>query len=364
MHIIEPGLDRIVASVVRLEQLRASLQIEEADAFIIAVPTPFDAEKRPDLSYVQAATLNVAPHLRAGNLVVLESTSPVGTTEQMCEWLAVARPDLTFPHTAGEQSDIQVAYCPERVLPGRIVEELRTNPRVLGGISPACAERARELYRYMVPRELCHLTTARTAELSKLVENAYRDVNIAFANELSLICERLNVPVWDLIQLANKHPRVNILKPGCGVGGHCIAVDPFFIVQRGPEEAQLIRATRLVNTQKTLYVIQQIQTQLQKLSLNQKRLGLFGLTFKPDIDDLRESPALAIADHFSGADGVHLSVIEPHVEQLPACLNKPGVSLHANAESLELDCAVFLVKHSAFLGCSDRFPVILDFAGV
>jgi UDP-N-acetyl-D-mannosaminuronic acid dehydrogenase len=249
VHIVEPDLDMLVQAAVSAGKLRASLEPEPADAFIIAVPTPFKAGNEPNLDYVEQATKMIAPLLKKGNLVILESTSPVGTTEQICTWIGELRPDLVLPEALRDNADIHVAHCPERVLPGSVLRELVDNDRIIGGISAACACAAAELYQNFVKGEL-HLTDARTAELAKLVENAYRDVNIAFANEISLICEKLNINVWDTIELANRHPRVNILKPGPGVGGHCIAIDPWFIVAAAKDLTKVIRAAREVNDSK------------------------------------------------------------------------------------------------------------------
>ncbi len=258
IHIVEPDLDMIVRASVSGGRLRATLKPEESDTFIIAVPTPFSDGHQPDLSYVHKATQAIAPVLRKGNLVVLESTSPVGTTEQICAWIRKLRPDLNMPVSEGEDADVYVAHCPERVLSGRVLRELVDNDRIIGGISPACAEAAEELYRSFVSGEL-HLTNARTAELAKLVENSFRDVNIAFANELSMVCDKLNINVWELISLANKHPRVNILSPGPGVGGHCIAVDPWFIVATAPDCTKVIRAAREVNDSKPGVVVEKVK---------------------------------------------------------------------------------------------------------
>ena len=236
IHIVEPDLDIVVRSVDQTGQLKATTIPETADAFLIAVPTPFKEDHKPDLSYIKAAAKAIAPVLAQGNLVVLESTSPVGTTEKLAGWLAAERPDLSFPQQNNNNADVSIAHCPERVLPGYVLQELVSNDRVIGGMTPQCAEKASQLYKTFVKGE-CLITTARTAELSKLTENAYRDVNIAFANELSLICEKLHINVWEMIELANRHPRVNILQPGPGVGGHCIAVDPWFIVDSAPEQA-------------------------------------------------------------------------------------------------------------------------------
>lgn len=348
IHIVEPDLDAIVHAVVMTGRLRAISVPEEAEAFLLAVPTPVMEGHRPDLSYVKAGAQSVAPMLQVGNLVVLESTSPVGTTELVSQWLADSRPDLTFPHQAGAEADIQIAYCPERVLPGHILRELVQNDRVIGGLTPRCAERAASLYRLFVEGE-CVLTNARTAEMCKLTENAFRDVNIAFANELSVICEKLKINVWELIELANRHPRVDILKPGPGVGGHCIAVDPWFIVHSSPAEARLIRVARETNDAKPTYLVEQILRLGNDVSA--PVIAFFGLTYKADTDDFRESPSLEIVRAVSGAlRDQEILVVEPYIEELASVL-----AGHANVRLVTLEAAleaanivVMLVDHSIF----------------
>jgi len=294
VHIVEPGLELMVKQVVKKGMLVARTSPEEAQAFVIAVPTPFGKDHEPDLSFVRSAARSIAPVLRKGNLVILESTSPVGTTEMVSNLIAAERPDLSFPHQVGEDADIQIAYCPERVLPGKILHELVHNDRVVGGITPHCAERAAQLYR-MFLKGTCFLTKARTAELTKLAENSFRDVNIAFANELSLICEKLGIDVWDVVDLANRHPRVNILQPGPGVGGHCIAVDPWFIVHSAPELSEVIVAARRVNDAKPGHIIAKICEIIAQRP--HTTVACLGLAFKADIDDVRESPALELVSH-------------------------------------------------------------------
>lgn len=354
IHIVEPELDMLVHAAVEAGYLRATTTPEPADAFLIAVPTPFFEGHKPDLSYIQQAAEAIAPVLKPGNLVVLESTSPVGTTEQLAQWLAAARPDLTFPQQQGDDADIQIAYCPERVLPGKVVRELVTNDRVIGGMTDTATQMACQLYRTFVTAELVP-TNARTAELCKLVENSYRDVNIAFANELSIICDKLNINVWELIQLANRHPRVNILQPGPGVGGHCIAVDPWFIVDSAPDEAKLIRQAREINDRKPEWVIKKVKEAVGDLLFEQPdktikdiKIACFGLAFKPDIDDLRESPAMLVAEELADT-GCQLLIVEPHIDQLPACLSSDNVKLtSAEVASNEADVTCILVKHSVF----------------
>lgn len=298
IHIVEPDLDILVKSAVNSGNLCASLVPEEADVFILAVPTPFKngnqiGNKIPDLSYVEAATEAIAPFLNKGNLVILESTSPVGTTERVREVIAEHRPDLLNTELNTQNPDqIFVAHCPERVLPGQILRELVDNDRIIGGIDRPSAEKARDLYKSFCSGQIL-LTNARTAEMAKLVENSFRDVNIAFANELSMICDRLGINVWELIELANRHPRVNILQPGPGVGGHCIAVDPWFIVSAAPEQAQLIRTAREVNDHKPHWVLEKVKAKAERFK--NPVIGCLGLAFKANVDDLRESPSLDIA---------------------------------------------------------------------
>ncbi|HAI04803.1 UDP-N-acetyl-D-mannosaminuronic acid dehydrogenase [Pantoea sp. AN62] len=352
IHIVEPDLDQVVHAAVTRGDLRATTQPEAADAFLIAVPTPFQAEHQPDLRFVQAAAESIAPVLKPGDLVILESTSPVGTTEQMADWLAAARPDLRFPQH-GETPDIYIAYCPERVLPGKVMVELINNDRVIGGMTPACSARASELYRLFLKGE-CVETNARTAEMCKLTENSFRDVNIAFANELSLICADQGINVWELIALANRHPRVNILQPGPGVGGHCIAVDPWFIVAQNPELARLIRTAREVNDAKPQWVLDQVKTAVaDSLTQTGKRateltIACFGLAFKPDIDDLRESPAMGVARLIADWHSGSTWVVEPHIDQIPAALRDKATLVSSEQALAQADILVMLVDHRAF----------------
>lgn len=352
IHIVEPDLDQVVHAAVTRGDLRATTQPEAADAFLIAVPTPFKDEHQPDLRFVKAAAESIAPVLKKGDLVILESTSPVGSTEQMADWLAAARPDLRFPQH-GDTPDIFVAYCPERVLPGQVMVELINNDRVIGGMTPACSARASELYRLFLKGE-CVETNARTAEMCKLTENSFRDVNIAFANELSLICADQGINVWELIALANRHPRVNILQPGPGVGGHCIAVDPWFIVAQNPELARLIRTAREVNDAKPQWVLDQVKTALADcLTQTGKRasditIACFGLAFKPNIDDLRESPAVGVAQKIAEWHSGTTWVVEPHIEQLADALADKAVLVSAGQALEQADILVMLVDHRAF----------------
>ncbi|MFC3393522.1 UDP-N-acetyl-D-mannosamine dehydrogenase [Brenneria rubrifaciens] len=353
IHIVEPDLDTLVNAAVKNGYLQALSRPVAADAFLIAVPTPFKDDHEPDMCYVQAAAESIAPVLKKGDLVVLESTSPVGATEQMAAWLAQARPDLTFPQQAGAAADINIAYCPERVLPGQVMVELIKNDRVIGGMTPACSARASELYKIFLEGE-CVVTNSRTAEMCKLTENSFRDVNIAFANELSLICAEQNINVWELIRLANRHPRVNILQPGPGVGGHCIAVDPWFIVAQNPQQARLIHTARLVNDGKPLWVVDRVKAAVADyLAQTDKRasevtIACFGLAFKPDIDDLRESPAAEITEMIAQWHTGSTLAVEPNVKQLPAAL-AGHVQLADTASALgDADVLVMLVDHRQF----------------
>lgn len=353
LHIVEPGLDAVLRSVVAKGNLRAVTAPEPADAFIVAVPTPFTAGHKPDVSYIKAAAEALAPVLKKGSLVILESTSPVGTTKDLADWLAEARPDLSFPQQAKDNADVQIAYCPERVLPGKVLQELVSNDRVVGGMSAKASEMATELYRIFVKGDIT-VTNAHTAEMCKLTENSFRDVNIAFANELSEICDKLHINVWELITLANRHPRVNILQPGCGVGGHCIAVDPWFIVDTTPQEARLIRMARLVNDHKPEWVVEKVKaaiadvlTRKTEKSMADIVVACLGLAFKPDIDDLRESPAVKLTNMIA-ALGCKVVAVEPNIKKLPRILSD-NVSLVTLAEALSCsDITCLLVGHSEF----------------
>jgi len=358
IHIVEPDLDMVVHAAVTEGFLRATTVPEPADAFLIAVPTPFKNNHDPDLSYIQSAANSIAPVLKRGNLVILESTSPVGATEQLAAWLAEARPDLTFPQTHGEEADVCIAHCPERVLPGHVLRELVQNDRVIGGMTPKCSIAARNLYSIFVEGE-CITTNARTAEMCKLTENSFRDVNIAFANELSMICEKLEINVWELIQLANRHPRVNILQPGCGVGGHCIAVDPWFIVSKTPEQAKLIRAAREINDYKPNWVVEQTKQAVGAFLMthpdkkaSEVTVACFGLAFKPDIDDLRESPALQIVRSLENVHPGELLAVEPNIAELPCSLERATL-VSADVALAKADVVVLLVDHKPFKEIED-----------
>ncbi len=346
VHIEEVDLDELVHRVVSDGHLRAFTTVQPADVFVIAVPTPIRDDHSPDTDYVLKAARNIAPVLEAGNLVILESTSPVGTTDAICALFAELRPDLALPGHSDSAPAINVAYCPERVLPGRILIELVDNDRCIGGITPACAARAAAFYRQFVKGE-CIETTARGAEMVKLVENSFRDVNIAFANELSMVSETMDVDVWEVIRLANRHPRVNILQPGPGVGGHCIAVDPWFIVHGDPDNANLIRTAREVNLAKTDRVVEKAAKLIE--SRSDARVACLGLAFKPNIDDFRESPALEIAQKLAERFGDRIEIVEPYAQVLPKAI----AATSARLISLEaaLDCAdilILLVDHDEF----------------
>lgn len=372
IHIIEPNLNKVVHDAVARGKLRATLEPETADAFLIAVPTPFKEGQaghlfEPDLKYIESASRMLAPLLSPGNLVVLESTSPVGATEKMAKWLAEERPDLTFPEIHGEDSDIRIAHCPERVLPGNVLDELVFNDRVIGGMTTKCSNAALELYKIFV-KGTCVTTNTQTAEMCKLTENSFRDVNIAFANELSIICSNLDIDVWELIKLANRHPRVDILQPGPGVGGHCIAVDPWFIISSAPRDARLIRNARETNNLKPEWVLDQIAKRIEHLVLEnpsksetELRIACFGIAFKPNIDDCRESPSLKIVkdlrERFSGK----LVVVEPNLNILPENLSDIELS---SEDEYEADLRIFLVKHESFYELAKNKRIDMDFCGL
>ena len=363
IHIVEPGLEELVKSSVEKGYLKAYTAPQKADAFLMAVPTPFKGDDHePDLKYIEAASKALAPVLEKGNLVVLESTSPVGATEKMAAWLAEARPDLTFPQQVaeGEKSNIQVAHCPERVLPGQVIRELVENDRIIGGMDKHSTVAATAVYKLFVKKGECIATDARTAEMSKLTENASRDVNIAFANELSLICDKQGIDVWELISLANRHPRVNILQPGCGVGGHCIAVDPWFIVNQNPEEAKIIHQARKTNDFKPVWVQEKIEAAVKHI--NKPKIACLGLAFKPNIDDLRESPALDITQKLA-LKGYDILAVEPNIEALPAKFESlENVKLvDLKTAVAEADIVAVLVKHQEFLVLNAKDLNILDF---
>jgi UDP-N-acetyl-D-mannosaminuronic acid dehydrogenase len=369
IHIVEPDLDIVVRSVVNTGNLRATTVAEKADVFMVAVPTPFihseSGDHKADLSYIQSAAKAIAPVLEKGNLVILESTSPVGATEKLANWLKEYRSDLSFPQDAGDTADIKVAHCPERVLPGYVLQELVSNDRVIGGMSNACSQMAVELYQTFVRGE-CIVTNARTAEMAKLTENSFRDVNIAFANELSVICDKLKINVWELVKLSNRHPRVNILSPGPGVGGHCIAVDPWFIVDSCPEEANIIRQARLTNDSKPFYVIDQITKAADEFK--RPVIACLGLAFKADIDDLRESPALQIVEELASRNVGQIIAVEPNISELPEKLVTKDVQLTSLDNALaSANIIVVLVDHKVFKSADkSQFAskVVIDTRGI
>ena len=345
VHIEEVDLDALVQGVVARGLLRASTTVEPSDVFLIAVPTPFDENHAPDISYVLSAARSIAPVLKANDLIVLESTSPVGTTDAVRDLIAELRPDLKVPGNNNGTPDIAIAYCPERVLPGRILIELIDNDRCIGGITPRCARKALAFYKSFV-RGACITTSARVAEMVKLSENAFRDVNIAFANELSMVSDKMGIDVWEVIRLANRHPRVNILSPGPGVGGHCIAVDPWFIVHSAPEITPLIRTAREVNDAKIDYVVDHAS---KLIDANPGRVALFGLAFKANVDDFRESPALKVAVDLAKRFGQRIAIVEPFTEALPAAFDGTGATLiDIDSALLECDVMVVLVDHDLF----------------
>jgi UDP-N-acetyl-D-mannosaminuronic acid dehydrogenase len=354
IHIAEPGLDKVVNEVVQKGFLKASLNPEEADAYFIVVPTPFKQNKRADISYVESATRMVIPLLKKGDLYVIESTSPVMTTEKMAELIFNERPEL--------KDEIYIAYCPERVLPGNVLFELENNDRVIGGINELSSEKAVEFYSKFVKGSL-HKTNARTAEMCKLTENASRDSQIAFANELSMICDKADINVWELIQLANKHPRVNILQPGCGVGGHCIAVDPWFIVSEFPEQAQIIKRVRETNEYKADWCANKVLETSQKFINENSRepiIACMGLAFKPNIDDLRESPAKYITSRLISEVRADVLVVEPNIDSH----NSFNITNYHEAYD-KADIVVWLVGHNEFINVSiNENKIELDFCGV
>lgn len=356
LHIVEPGLQDLLKKAVDSKTLVASTTPFESDVYLIVVPTPFKAKHEPDISYVESATKTVIPFLKEGDLFIIESTSPVGTTEKMAELIFAERPEL--------KGRIHIAYCPERVLPGNVIFELVNNDRVIGGIDDASADAAAEFYGKFVSGQL-HKTNCRTAEMCKLVENSSRDVQIAFANELSMICEKAGINVWELISLANKHPRVNILQPGCGVGGHCIAVDPYFISSAFPNEAKIIAQARNINNYKSEWCVEKAKNAILSFELEngkKPQVALMGLAFKPNIDDLRESPAMKIAKHlFAEMPDVKFYIVEPNISSHP---DFDIVDFQTAFE--QSDIVVYLTAHKQFFKLPQEAndKLILDFCGV
>ena len=354
IHIVEPDLDEIVSKAVSNGFFKASTKPTSAEVYLIVVPTPFKGNHEPDISFVEAATKGIIPLMKKGDLYIIESTSPIGTTDKMRKLIFASRPEL--------EGEIHIAYCPERVLPGNVMHELFHNDRVIGGVNEASTTKAIEFYSKYVKGEL-HATNARTAEMCKLVENSSRDVQIAFANELSIICDKANINVWELINLANKHPRVNILQPGSGVGGHCIAVDPYFIVSDYPMESKIIKMARDVNNFKSFWCVEKIKNTLLSFELNhgrKARLALMGLAFKPNIDDLRESPANNIVQNLMQSKQNNFIVVEPNIKTHPIFELTNYLDAYEKA-----DIIVFLVAHDEFKATSyPNDKVVLDFAGV
>ncbi|OFI39660.1 UDP-N-acetyl-D-mannosamine dehydrogenase [Arthrobacter sp. SW1] len=364
---VEPDLSIHVSGAVSQGRLKASDRTPEADAYIVAVPTPFKEDRSADLSYIEAAAEGIAPQLRGGELIILESTSPPGATRRLADFILARRADLSLDGSNG-RATIHVAHCPERVLPGRVMIELVTNDRIVGGMTLEAAERAKALYSVFCQGEI-HLTDDVTAEMAKLVENSYRDVNIAFANELSMISDNLGIDVWELIKLANHHPRVNILQPGPGVGGHCIAVDPWFIVDADPANAKLIRAAREVNDSKPAWVVDKVIQAVKDSGALSPVISVLGLAFKANIDDLRESPSVDIARSLAERlPQASLLAVEPHIEKLPAALaDFPNLRLADVDDALPAsDIVVFLVDHNEFLelGVALAGKEVIDLRGV
>ena len=354
LHIIEPGMEQLLQDVIASGNFKAYTEPQECDAYFIVVPTPFKGDHEPDISYVEAATRMIIPLLKPNDLFVIESTSPVGTTEKMMSLIYETRPEL--------KDKIFIAYCPERVLPGNVIFELENNDRVIGGVNDASTEKAKEFYKIFVKGQL-HSTNSRTAEMCKLTENSSRDVQIAFANELSIICDKAGINVWELIDLANKHPRVNILRPGCGVGGHCIAVDPYFITADYPKESKIIATAREINNYKALWCAEKVKTSMLEFELKNHRkpkVAMMGLAFKPNIDDLRESPAKSITTNvLQACNNPDIMIVEPNVKE-----NNLFKLTDYKVAYDTADIVVFLVNHREFAELNYRNDIIvLDFCG-
>jgi len=352
VHIVEPGIEAMLEKAIQ-KGFKAKKYPEKSDIFVITVPTPIRDDFSPDLSFIESAITSISGLLKKGDLIILESTSPVGTTEKIANQVMSLRPDLKIPFYGEESSshDIFFAYCPERVLPGHAIDEITNNDRIIGGMTAECSNKARNFYSLFVKGEL-YLADSRTAELSKLVENSFRDVNIAFANELSLICHKLGVNVWQLINLANKHPRVNILQPGPGVGGHCIAVDPWFIVHSAKEESRLVKTAREVNDFKPNFVLERVNEAIKRINkkTNQISIACLGLAFKKDIDDLRESPAVHIVNEISKLDFKEIFVVEPNISNLPELLMKENITMSNIYDAIDQSSIVLLlVDHNSFV---------------
>ena len=358
-------------SLVKKSLKRGFLQVQgtpkESDIFIITVPTPFKKSKSknlplPDTSFIKSSIKSISKFIQKGNLIILESTSPVGTTEKIAKFLSKLRPDLSFPSSVkkNKKPDVNIAYCPERVIPGNILKELNENDRVIGGLTRFCSQKAYEFYKNYISGEI-FLTDSRSAEMSKLVENAYRDINIAYANELSMVCDELNLNVYEITSLSNRHPRVNILKPGPGVGGHCIAVDPWFIASSSPKNTQLIQTARSVNEQKKKWVIKKINKMISSLHKKNILISFYGITYKPNVDDFRQSPALEITHFFSKKKNIKCQVLEPNLKVLPSKISScEKVELNSSKKS---DIHVLLVGHSQFENKMPKNGIIIDTQG-
>lgn len=346
VHIVEPDLDGLVQKMVSNGMVRGATDAVPADGFIITVPTPMDQNFKPDVQYIFDAARGIAPQLQKGNLVILESTSPVGTTLKLSKLFGELRPDLTFPHTKGADADVQVAYSPERVLPGKILTELVQNDRSVGGLSSRCSEAAESLYSSFVQGKIVR-TTAETAELVKLAENAFRDVNIAFANELATVCNLLDLNAWSVIELANRHPRVSILQPGPGVGGHCIAVDPYFVIAAAPDDTPLMQAARHVNSTRPNQVVEEVLQHAK--GIKEPKIACLGLAFKANIDDLRESPAVEIVTSLAERNVGRIFASEPNIDRLPDSMAHLGVEFLDPLSAIDAaDIVVLLVDHRQF----------------
>lgn len=368
---VEKDLAELVRKVTSNGNLRAATIPEEADVHLIAVPTPLKKNREPDLSFVKAVCHSIAAVLKKGDLIILESTCPVGSTERFSQWLSVDRSDLKLPHIHTDSSEINLAYCPERVIPGNIIYEMVNNDRIIGGITENCSKLASTFYKIFINGK-CLITDSRTAEMCKLTENSYRDINIAFANEISIICENLGINIWDLVNLANHHPRVNILQPGPGVGGHCIAVDPWFIISDAKKDAELIRLARKINTNKVEWVINKITAANKKFKSTRQNIdkdaiiACFGLSYKPNVDDIRESPAIEISHRLTKLNNNNILIVEPNIKELPTVLR--GSAEHVSVEKAikHADIIVLLVGHDEFKTAAihDSKKIILDICGI
>ena len=368
----EPGLNKKINELISKKLIKAFDHAQESEVFIITVPTPIYRDDKnieapqADISYILNAADEISKVLKKGDLIILESTSPVGTTKKLSNFLEQKRKDLTFPHKKDSDSDVRIAYCPERVMPGNIIYELENNDRIIGGLSKKCSREAKNVYKIFLKAE-CFLTDADTAEMAKLTENASRDVQIAFANELSIICDKNGINVWELIKLVNKHPRVKVLQPGPGVGGHCIAVDPWFIVAENPDDSNLIKKAREINDSKPGWVIEKIKDDINKIleasSLRELKIGFFGITFKPNIDDIRESPSLEIVKHFSEENLHKVYVIEPNIKSLPDSI-KNAELVDENFKYENCDILVILVDHDQFKSLNFKNMHVIDTKGI